>query len=90
MPCLCGSLSSSATVAARRGAWPGVPALVSALCFTTRSFAGHCYVAPDRSRASRVIDSVRLYPAFTPGDPHADGFGFPQRFRIEVSDDVPS
>jgi hypothetical protein len=36
----------------------------------------------------RVIDSVRLYPAFTPGDLHATGFGFPLRFRIEVSNDA--
>jgi hypothetical protein len=36
----------------------------------------------------RAIDAVRLYPAFTPGDLHATGFGFPLRFRIEVSDDA--
>ena len=62
--------------------------LVSALCFQTRSFAGHCYVAPDRSRRFSSYRQRSSYPAFTPGDPHADGFGFPQRFRIEVSDDA--
>ncbi len=36
--------------------------------------------------ASRTIDSLRVYPAFTPGDEHANGYGFPARFRIEVSD----
>ncbi len=34
-----------------------------------------------------AIDSVRLYPAFNPGDEQARGYGFPARFRIEVSDD---
>jgi hypothetical protein len=38
--------------------------------------------------ARRAIDSFRLYQAITPGDPHANGFGFPLRFRIEVSDDA--
>ena len=38
--------------------------------------------------AARRIDSVRLYPAFTPGDEHASGYGFPARFRIEVADDA--
>ena len=33
------------------------------------------------------IESLRLYPAFTPGDEFARGFGFPSRFRIEASDD---
>jgi hypothetical protein len=37
---------------------------------------------------SHRIDSVRLYPAFTPGDEHANGYGFPLRFRIEASDDA--
>jgi hypothetical protein len=37
--------------------------------------------------AARAVDSVRLYPAFTPGDAHASGYGFPSRFRIEVSND---
>lgn len=36
---------------------------------------------------TRAIDSVRLYPAFTPGDEYARGIGFPARFRIEASDD---
>jgi len=35
----------------------------------------------------RAVDSVRLYPAFTPGDAHAEGYGFPSRFRIEASND---
>jgi len=37
--------------------------------------------------ASKPIDGVRLYPAFTPGDLHANSFGFPLRFRIEASGD---
>lgn len=37
--------------------------------------------------APHAIDAVRLYPAFTPGDEHANGYGFPVRFRIEASDD---
>jgi DUF1680 family protein len=37
--------------------------------------------------APQAIESVRLYPAFTPGDEFAKGFGFPSRFRIEASDD---
>jgi DUF1680 family protein len=35
----------------------------------------------------QAIDSVRLYPAFTPGDEQARGYGFPSRFRIEASND---
>jgi hypothetical protein len=38
-------------------------------------------------RMPQAVDSVRLYPAFTPGDAHARGYGFPSRFRIEASDD---
>jgi uncharacterized protein len=38
--------------------------------------------------ASRPIHSVRLYPAFTPGDEHANGYGFPLRFRVEASEDA--
>ncbi len=37
---------------------------------------------------SRAIESVKLYPAFTPGDEHANGYGFPARFKIEASDDA--
>src|SRR5512146_1123381 len=37
--------------------------------------------------SARKIESIRLYPAFTPGDEHANGYGFPMRFRIEASDD---
>ena len=37
--------------------------------------------------APHAIDSLRLYPAFTPGDEHAKGYGFPLRFRIEASDE---
>lgn len=33
------------------------------------------------------IDGLRLYPAFTPGDEHANGFGFPARFKVEVADE---
>lgn len=36
---------------------------------------------------TRTIDAVRLYPAFTPGDEHANGYGFPARFRIECADE---
>jgi len=88
-PVFAGSLSSSATVAARRGrmAWSAGT--------WYRPYVSKLAHSPDTVTwlqidlgASRVIDSVRLYPAFTPGDPHADGFGFPQRFRIEVSDDA--
>ncbi|HEV2488031.1 MAG TPA: beta-L-arabinofuranosidase domain-containing protein [Terracidiphilus sp.] len=35
----------------------------------------------------QAIESVQLYPAFTPGDEFAKGFGFPSRFRIEAADD---
>lgn len=35
--------------------------------------------------APRAIDAIRLYPAFTPGDLHANGHGFPTRFKIEAS-----
>lgn len=38
--------------------------------------------------AQRTIDRVRLYPAFTPGDEYAKGYGFPIRFKIEISDDA--
>ncbi|MGA8041825.1 MAG: beta-L-arabinofuranosidase domain-containing protein [Terracidiphilus sp.] len=34
------------------------------------------------------IDGLRLYPVFTPGDEHANGFGFPARFKVEVADDL--
>jgi hypothetical protein len=37
--------------------------------------------------ADKPIDGLRLYPAFTPGDLHARGYGFPLRFRIEASSD---
>lgn len=36
---------------------------------------------------SHAIDAVRVYPAFTPGDEHANGYGFPSRFRIECAND---
>ncbi|HVU46376.1 MAG TPA: beta-L-arabinofuranosidase domain-containing protein [Terracidiphilus sp.] len=35
--------------------------------------------------APNLIDGLRLYPAFRPGDLHASSFGFPLRFRIEAS-----
>lgn len=35
----------------------------------------------------RPVESLRLYPAFTPGDEYAKGYGFPPRFRIEASND---
>lgn len=35
----------------------------------------------------RPVESLRLYPAFTPGDEYAKGYGFPSRFRIEASND---
>ncbi|MDR3717854.1 MAG: discoidin domain-containing protein, partial [Bryobacteraceae bacterium] len=38
--------------------------------------------------STRAVESVRLYPAFTPGDVYAKGYGFPSRFRIEVSNDA--
>ncbi len=37
--------------------------------------------------AERIIDAIRIYPAFTPGDEHANGYGFPVRFRIEAADE---
>ena len=37
--------------------------------------------------APQPIDALRLYPAFTPGDEHANGYGFPVRFRIEAADE---
>ncbi|MBI4325730.1 MAG: family 78 glycoside hydrolase catalytic domain, partial [Chloroflexi bacterium] len=37
--------------------------------------------------APRPITRVTLYPAAPPGFSHVQGFGFPVRFRIEVSDD---
>lgn len=37
--------------------------------------------------APQAIEGVRLYPAFTPGDEHATGYGFPLRFKIEASED---
>ncbi len=37
--------------------------------------------------AAKPIDGLRLYPAFTPGDLHARGYGFPVRFRVEASND---
>ncbi len=36
--------------------------------------------------SQRSIDAIRLYPAFTPSDEHAKGYGFPSHFRIELSD----
>jgi DUF1680 family protein len=36
----------------------------------------------------RPVESLRLYPAFTPGDEYAKGYGFPSRFRIEASNDA--
>jgi hypothetical protein len=38
--------------------------------------------------APHSIDSLRLYPAFTPGDEHSRGFGFPARFKIEAAHDA--
>ncbi len=35
----------------------------------------------------RTIDAIRIYPAFTPGDEHANGYGFPVRFRIQAADE---
>ncbi len=37
---------------------------------------------------ARAIDAVRLYPAFTPGDAEAHGYGLPLRFRIEAADET--
>jgi hypothetical protein len=37
--------------------------------------------------AAKPIDGLRLYPAFTPGDLEARGYGFPLRFRIDASSD---
>jgi DUF1680 family protein len=37
--------------------------------------------------ASKPVDALRLYPAFTPGDLNANSFGFPLRFRVEASSD---
>jgi DUF1680 family protein len=37
--------------------------------------------------ASRSIETVRIYPAFTPGKEYGAGYGFPARFKIEVSSD---
>lgn len=37
--------------------------------------------------APKPIDGIRLYPAFRPGDLEANSYGFPLRFRIEVSSD---
>lgn len=37
---------------------------------------------------THAIESVRVYPAFTPGDEHANGYGFPVRFRIEAADEA--
>jgi hypothetical protein len=34
---------------------------------------------------TKPIDGLRLYPAFTPGDLQAHGYGFPLRFRIETA-----
>jgi len=44
------------------------------------------WVQIDLAQVKR-IDCVRVYPAFTPGDEHPNGYGFPMRFKIEVSDD---
>jgi DUF1680 family protein len=38
--------------------------------------------------ASRPIDSLRIYPAFSPGDEQARGYGFPSRFKIEAAEDA--
>ena len=35
----------------------------------------------------RTIDAIRIYPAFTPGDEHANGYGFPVRFQIQAADE---
>jgi len=36
---------------------------------------------------SHPLDEVRLYPAHPPDFPERPGFGFPPRFRVEISDD---
>ena len=38
--------------------------------------------------APQPIESIRLYPAFMPGDELARGYGFPSRFRVEASDEL--
>lgn len=36
----------------------------------------------------RAMESVRVYPAFTPGDGHGNGYGFPLRFKLEAANDA--
>lgn len=36
----------------------------------------------------RAIDFLRLYPAFSLGEKHMTGYGFPKRFKIEGSQDL--
>lgn len=38
--------------------------------------------------SSQTLDEVRLYPAHPPDFPERPGFGFPARFRVEISDDA--
>ena len=36
---------------------------------------------------AREIDAVRIYPAFTPGDAQANGYGLPLRFRVDAANE---
>ncbi len=71
----------------------GAPIVPSSL----RSNGWHSAMAssPDQTKwlqldlgSVQPLDELRLYPAHPPDFPERPGFGFPVRFRIEVSDDA--
>lgn len=51
-----------------------------------RDAAGSTWVQIDLG-SPRTIDAIRLYPAFSLGQKHMAGYGFPVRFKVEGSND---
>lgn len=82
---------------ARRGAgWEAVSEGQMAYNPATwyRPYASQLAQGPDTAMWLQIdlgepkpIDGLRLYPAFRPGDLHANSYGFPSRFRVEAAND---
>ncbi len=79
-------LSAGTSRSLGRMAWPAGTWYRPYVSNIARNADTTTWVQIDLGR-TRTIESVKLYPAFTPGDEHANGYGFPMRFRLEVSDD---
>jgi uncharacterized protein len=78
--------SANAITRLGRMAWPAATWYRPYASMLAHSSAATTWLQIDLGR-SCTIDSLRVYPAFTPGDEHANGYGFPLRFRMEASDD---